>query len=102
MNAQQLRTASMMWRAGDRGNVIAKAVGVKVSRLFEVASRYRHMFPKRLRAVGERAHFIAPPSLDGIANAIPADRMRWITEDGASVTLPRVSGIECPRTGAQT
>lgn len=95
MNAEQLRTASRLWKEGESGRIIAKTVGVKVNRLFDVAARYRHLFPKRLRAVEARTHFIAPVISE--ESELPHDRMRWVTESGATVTLPRISFIKCPR-----
>jgi hypothetical protein len=41
---------------------------------------------------------ITPPPLEPLGTAIPKDnQMKWVTEEGAIVTLPRISFIECPR-----
>ena len=97
MRQEQLRAASRMWKSGESGKVIAKTVGIKVNHLFDLASRYRHMFPKRNRTVGERPLLVMPPELDKAADELPAGRMRWVTEEGAFVTLPKISFIQCPR-----
>lgn len=96
MNAEKLRTASKLWRQGVPGREIAKTIGVKCRMLYDTAARYRSMFPKRHHAVEPR--FSAPPIEDEQKlSEVREGCMHWITETGASVTLPRISFIECPR-----
>lgn len=101
MRSDQLFEASRMWRSGKNGRTIAKTIGVKVSYLFETASKYRRLFPRRVSRPDERlpsTHRLET-EVDTAADELPDDQMRWITEGGAYVTLPRISGIECPRRG---
>lgn len=92
MHKQQIEEASKMWRSGEEGSVIAKHFGITASTIFDIASKYRHMFPNRNRT--NRATYVVDSSSFG---DVPDNCMTWITEGGALVTLPRVSMAICPR-----
>lgn len=93
MNAEQRRLASKMWKDGELVTVIAKEFGVKVNRIYQIADRHRYQFPHRQFTTRRREKDIPPPP----APVTKTDRMQWLTEDGAFVTLPKISFIECPR-----
>jgi thiamine biosynthesis protein ThiC len=95
MSEDQIKTASLLWRAGVLAAKIADMVGVHVRRIHEAAKRDRVNFPYRETARWRRpnpAAFIAQP-LHGVSASRP-DTMRFTTSTGYVCTMPRVSILE--------
>lgn len=98
MNAEQYRTATRLWRQGEKVKQIAAAAGVSARRLTCYIAAKPHLFPERKMPMGGRPRIlIQPPAIVPAARVSRPDVMEWITETGACVTLPRVSLISCPR-----
>lgn len=97
MTQEQLELASTMWFDGAGTRAIGKLVGLTEGAMSKMAVRHRDMFPKRTIRRGNRWYL---DHRDVPALGVPQDRegtMRWKTEAGVSVTLPKISLIECPR-----
>lgn len=100
MTDEQMSIASRMWMDGHLAKKIAKVIGVTDKHLYDVASRRRNLFPHRQRAVGDGRRFIVAAMPANIDRPVQENCMRWVTEQGATVTLPKISFIECPRAAA--
>src|SRR5690606_17714494 len=97
----RLLEASAMWKSGALAREVAAHLGVKIEALGMMCTRNRGLFPHRAKhRAGRKGNRVRTPQPTAEI-AAPAEnvtgRMQWITEDGVSVTLPRISLIECPR-----
>lgn len=94
MTEDQIIEASRLWKAGYLVDDIARQFLVEPQRIYRLAHTDRDLFPYRSRErIPKRWRWPSMTSLD----PVPSDRMRWTTESGAIVTLPRISLISCPR-----
>jgi hypothetical protein len=94
MNAQQVITMRRLWAANLTMKAMATEMHVKLRRVQRYIELNHHLFPAR-KGTKPRTAYVKQAVAE--VRVLPSDRMRWITEQGASVTLPRVSFISCPR-----
>lgn len=103
MKASDLRIASRMWRDGLCATTISKALGVKAARIYYVAERNRSMFPprKRLKPADRRVRAVVDqsPVEKNVGTPSKPGTIAWTTDAGATVTLPDIWGVKCPRRG---
>jgi GcrA cell cycle regulator len=96
LTADQMLTAHKMWLGGHPVKDIAEALGIKDRRVFDLAAKRRDLFPHRAGGPRYSRRFI----VEAMPADARADCMRWVTEQGATVTLPKISFIQCPRAAA--
>jgi len=94
MSDEAINRASQMWDDGYHGNEIARHLGVTEKWFQCFRKKNREIFPVR-----DSYHHkqLIPANL---IHGGRSDVMIWKTENGAVVTLPRVSIIQCPRVAA--
>lgn len=86
MTEDQINTVASMWRDNIKVQVIADALGVSYYSVRRIIQSNRERFPYRniLRLSGRSVHLAS----------VQEDRVKWRTEAGALVTLPRVRILE--------
>ena len=94
-----LRIAAGLWARGSSIQHIAEQLGVTYYRVSREAQLDPNLFPSRGSTSNKFGYKVGEIEADAIrwARSIPANCMRWTTESGAVVTLPRISLISCPR-----
>lgn len=98
---EMVEAASAMWMEGKSREAIARHLSIDKRRIMKFAEEDESgKFPPRVQT---RTGFIfaAPRNPKSeISDQMPEmkeGRMRWKTEAGAIVTLPKISLIQCPR-----
>lgn len=86
-----------LWAKGKTAREIADANGTKLERIYQIIERNREMFPRRRMNKNPTKIIAATQTLVGKPLAprpIPANCMKFVTQAGYEVTLPRVSILE--------
>jgi hypothetical protein len=92
----QIYTASKLWRQGLLISDLAAQIRVTEYAFKACMAKNRDMFPRRHHQKG-RIYILGADDEAPKIRREHKDRMRWTTESGAIVTLPRISLISCPR-----